>query len=91
MKHLLHSQLHNIVCDYRLDDWDSLPLKRQRTFPLCSVSRPALRPTQPPIQWVPEVFFPGVKRGRVTPSSAEVKNKKELYFVSSLYSGTSLL
>jgi hypothetical protein len=23
-----------------------------------------LRPTQPPIQWVPEVLPPGVKRGR---------------------------
>jgi hypothetical protein len=24
-----------------------------------SVSRPALRPTQPPVQWVPWVFSPG--------------------------------
>jgi len=28
------------------------------------VSRPALRPTQPPVQWVPGVLSPGVKRGR---------------------------
>jgi hypothetical protein len=45
------------------------------------VSRPALRPTQPPVQWVPGVF-PGVKRGRGLswphPSSAEV-NEYKLY------------
>jgi hypothetical protein len=38
-------------------------------------SRPALRPTQPPIQWVPAVLSPGVKRqGREAdqpPASAE--------------------
>jgi hypothetical protein len=31
------------------------PRQEQRNFPLASVSRPGLRPTQPPIQWVPEV------------------------------------
>jgi hypothetical protein len=35
------------------------PRQRQRVFPLTSVSRPALRPTHPPVQWVL-----GVKRGR---------------------------
>jgi len=29
------------------------------------VSRPALGTTQPPVQWVPGVLSPGVKRGRV--------------------------
>jgi hypothetical protein len=43
------------------------------------VSRMALRPTQPPIQWVPGTFSRGVKRpGREAhhspPSSAEIKN-----------------
>jgi hypothetical protein len=45
------------------------------------VSRPALGPTQPPVQWVPEVLTPGVKArpGRDAehslPSSAEVENE----------------
>jgi hypothetical protein len=50
-------------------------------FLLASVSRPALGPTQPPIQWVPGVLSPGGKArlGRDAdhspPSSVEVKNE----------------
>jgi hypothetical protein len=33
-------------------------------FPLTFVSKPALGPTQPPIQWVPGALSPGVKLGR---------------------------
>jgi hypothetical protein len=40
------------------------PRQGQRIFPLSSVSRPALGPTQPPVQWVTGVLSPGVKRGR---------------------------
>jgi hypothetical protein len=36
----------------------------ERIFPVASVYRPALRPTQPPAQWVPGVVSPGVMRGR---------------------------
>jgi hypothetical protein len=36
---------------------------RQRIFPQDSVYRPALRPTQPPIQWVPWGSFSGLKSG----------------------------
>jgi hypothetical protein len=35
-----------------------------RGFFLTSVSRPALGPIQPRVQWVPVVLFPGVKRDR---------------------------
>jgi hypothetical protein len=49
-------------------DWTSErtgfdPLQRQRIFSLTSVSRPALRPTQSPVQWVPEVLSSGVTAG----------------------------
>jgi hypothetical protein len=41
----------------------SIP-QRQRIFLVASASRLALEPTQPPVQWVPGVLSPGVKRGR---------------------------
>jgi hypothetical protein len=46
---------------------------------LFSALRPALGSTQPPIEWVPGAFSPGVRRlGReadhIPPSSADVKN-----------------
>ena len=55
-----------------------------RDFP--HLYRPAMRPTQPPVQWVP-----GLPRGKVRPdrdadssplSTAEVKNRVELYLSS---------
>jgi hypothetical protein len=39
-------------------------LKHIKTFPLVSVSRPALWPTLPSMQWVSGVISPGIKRGR---------------------------
>jgi hypothetical protein len=56
-----------IVFDYGLDDQAievRSPEEAKRIFPPASVSRPALEPTQPPVQWVPEVLSPRVKRGR---------------------------
>jgi hypothetical protein len=40
------------------------PRQKQRISPLASVSRPALRPTQPAIQRVPGSFPPGINHGR---------------------------
>jgi hypothetical protein len=40
------------------------PRQTLMIFPLTSASRPALRTTQPPVQWVPGALSPGVKRGR---------------------------
>jgi hypothetical protein len=39
------------------------PRQGQRFFPIASLSKPALGPTQPPVQWVPGVLSPGLKRG----------------------------
>jgi hypothetical protein len=46
----------SIVSDYGLDD--------KRIFPLTFVSRPALRPTQSPVQWVPGALSLWVKRSQ---------------------------
>jgi hypothetical protein len=56
-------------------------------FLFTAVSRMALGPTQPPIQWVPGALYLGVKRpgreaGHSPPSSAEDKECVELYLHS---------
>jgi hypothetical protein len=54
------------------------PWQKQSIFPLASVSRPALTPTQPSIQRIPGVLSLGVKRERgvkLTTSPHLVKGK----------------
>jgi hypothetical protein len=66
--------------DYRAIE-GSIPGGGERIFPLASVPRPTLEPTQPPVQWVPGGPFPRAKAGpghdadHSTPSSAEVENE----------------
>jgi hypothetical protein len=57
----------SIVSGYGLDDRAievRFPAEAKGFFPLTSVSRPALRPTQPPVQWIPGVLSPELKRGQ---------------------------
>jgi hypothetical protein len=42
----------------------SIPGRGEMISPLTFVSRPSLGPTQPPVQWVPLVLSPRLKRGR---------------------------
>jgi hypothetical protein len=75
----------SIVSGYGLDDWAievHFPAEAKRILPLASVARPALGPTQPPVQWVLGVLSLGLKRGQgVTltthppPYSAKVENE----------------
>jgi hypothetical protein len=47
----------------RPGDRGLFPRRGERIFSLASVSRPALGPTQPPVQRIPGVLSPGLKRG----------------------------
>jgi hypothetical protein len=55
LEHYLHG---------RPGDRGSIPGRGEIFFSVARVSRPALGPTQPPVQWVPGVLSPGLKRGR---------------------------
>jgi hypothetical protein len=86
---------HNVVENiqkFGLDDRGFKSGQGLGIFLFTTASRPALRPTQPTIQWVPGALSLGVKRPRheaehSPPSDAEVKECVELYLHSpiSLY------
>jgi hypothetical protein len=76
--------LHIYLCFVRLDD-PGIETRWRQNFQ--HPSRPALGPTQPPIQRLPG-FIPRVSRNQgvaltTPPSSAEVKESVELYPYSS--------
>jgi hypothetical protein len=61
----VRTEFVNILATYWMTGRSGfVPWQRQKIFLLASVSRPAPRPTQPPVQWVPGVLSLGVKRGR---------------------------
>jgi hypothetical protein len=86
---MLLTQLAKIVLMFKHDYWrragrSGYRIRCELDFQL--PSRLALGPTQPPVQWVPDLF-PGVKRpGRAVDhpsiSSAEVKERVEPYLYS---------
>jgi hypothetical protein len=75
--------LVGIVTAYRLDG-PGIESRWGQDF--LHLSRPVLRPTQPPVQWVPGLSRgQGAARHEADPSpppSAEVKNRVELYLYS---------
>jgi hypothetical protein len=87
-----HSIIFQITTDFhqvaRIAQWYSAELRQGLgIFLFTTASRPALGPTQPPIQWVKRILSLEVKRtGREAdhshPSSAEVKEFVELHFHS---------
>jgi hypothetical protein len=60
-----------------MDDRGSIPV-RGKVFLLSTASKPAVGPTEPPIQWTPEALSLGIKQpgGEAghSPCNAEVKN-----------------
>jgi hypothetical protein len=76
------------------------PRHRKMIFPVASVFSPSLGPTQPPVQGVLGVLSaeenarPGSDADHSPPSSAEVVNEQELYFLppapTQVCCGTSL-
>jgi hypothetical protein len=74
--------------DWLRAGWSEFDSRRGlEIFLFDTMTRPALRPTQLPIQWVPGALFLGVKRpgreaGHSLPSSAEVKECVEIYLHS---------
>jgi hypothetical protein len=69
----------------RYSDWLSAGRDlKGRELTLIQVVKTALGPTQPPIQWIPEVKRPGCEADHSLPANAEVK-KMWIYTSSAPY------
>jgi hypothetical protein len=73
-------EVNGIALGYGPDDREFESRQGLGILPFTTESRPALRPTQPPIQWIPEALSLAVKwlgheSDHSTPSSAEVMHK----------------
>jgi hypothetical protein len=66
LEHMSHSNTSEIFSTIFTVEAEGRPIpgRGKRIFPLTFVSRPALRHTQNPEQWVPGVLSSAVKRGR---------------------------
>jgi len=68
------------MINYVTGEWEKLHCNELHTFIILEIflfttaPRPALGPTQPPLQRIPGVKRPGREADRSPPSSAEVKN-----------------
>jgi hypothetical protein len=77
----------SVIQCWAMDDWRFKSWQGLGIFLFTTMSRLALEPIQPPIQWVPGVLSLGVKQLRCEanhspPPSAEVKECVELYLYS---------
>jgi hypothetical protein len=65
---------------------DGPGIESRRGWDFPHLSTPAQRPTQPPVKWVPGLSLGYVRPGRDAdpslPSTAEVKNRVQLYLYS---------
>jgi hypothetical protein len=61
---VMHKYLIGLFLQPRTIGRSRFDPRQGQIFLLAPASRPALGPTQPPIQWVPGVLAPGVKQGR---------------------------
>jgi hypothetical protein len=76
-----------VALGYGLDDWEFVYQHGLEIFLFTTMSKPALGPTQPPLQWAPRALSlvvkqPGHESDHSPPSSSEVKECVVLYIHS---------
>jgi hypothetical protein len=77
--------LSGIAQCYRLDDRGFESQQGLGIFLFATASRPALGPTQAPIQWVPGALYLGVKLPGREADSVKIKECVELYLHSPIH------